>query len=92
MFERHFGTAGLPEQQAEVSKRCVAAEPHHGERWSRAAKGVKSAHAPAHGGAGHWHAAAAVSRRACSSINCDGHGYVDQSRSFAQLCRWRCTT
>ena len=41
-FECQFGT---PEQQAEVSKRCVAAEPHHGERWSRVAKDVKNAHA-----------------------------------------------
>ncbi len=30
--------------QAEVSSRCVAAEPHHGERWCRVAKDVKNAH------------------------------------------------
>lgn len=42
-FECQFGT---PEQQAEVSSRCVAAEPHHGERWCRVAKDVKNAHLP----------------------------------------------
>ncbi|KXZ45962.1 hypothetical protein GPECTOR_49g546 [Gonium pectorale] len=42
-FECQFGTQ---EQQAEVSSRCVAAEPHHGERWVRVAKDIKNAHQP----------------------------------------------
>ncbi|KAG2447955.1 hypothetical protein HYH02_006984 [Chlamydomonas schloesseri] len=42
-FECQFGTA---EQQADVSSRCAAAEPHHGERWCRVAKDLKNAHQP----------------------------------------------
>ncbi|KAG2489786.1 hypothetical protein HYH03_011736 [Edaphochlamys debaryana] len=40
-FECQFGT---PEQQAEVSSRCAAADPHHGERWCRVSKDLKNAH------------------------------------------------
>ncbi|GLC38459.1 hypothetical protein PLESTB_001727900 [Pleodorina starrii] len=42
-FECQFGT---PEQQAEVSSRCTAAEPHHGERWCRVSKDPRNAHQP----------------------------------------------
>ena len=40
-FECQFGG---PEQQAEVVRRCVAAEPHHGEHWQRVAKDPANAH------------------------------------------------
>ncbi|EFJ46600.1 hypothetical protein VOLCADRAFT_62457 [Volvox carteri f. nagariensis] len=42
-FECQFGT---PEQQADVSSRCAAAEPHHGERWCRVSKDPRNAHQP----------------------------------------------
>eukprot|EP00198_Chlamydomonas_reinhardtii_P003302 XP_001692638.1 splicing factor, component of the U4/U6-U5 snRNP complex [Chlamydomonas reinhardtii] len=42
-FECQFGT---PEQQADVSSRCAAAEPHHGERWCRVSKDTRNAHQP----------------------------------------------
>ncbi|GFR44314.1 hypothetical protein Agub_g5438 [Astrephomene gubernaculifera] len=42
-FECQFGS---PEQQAQVSQRCVTAEPHHGERWCRVSKDVRNAHQP----------------------------------------------
>ena len=29
---------GTPEQQQEVVRRCVAADPHHGEEWTRVSK------------------------------------------------------
>jgi pre-mRNA-processing factor 6 len=40
-FEVQHGSA---EQQADVVSRCVAAEPHHGERWQRLAKDPANAH------------------------------------------------
>eukprot|EP00887_Chlorella_sp_A99_P001425 scaffold8.g1425.t1 len=40
-FECQHGT---PDQQAEVLRRCVAAEPRHGERWQRVAKALANAH------------------------------------------------
>ncbi|GIL57404.1 hypothetical protein Vafri_12583 [Volvox africanus] len=42
-FECQFGT---PEQQVDVSSRCAAAEPHHGERWCRVSKDPRNAHQP----------------------------------------------
>ena len=36
-FELQHGT---PEQQAEVLRRCVAAEPHHGEEWVAVSKDI----------------------------------------------------
>ncbi|CAB0041928.1 unnamed protein product [Trichogramma brassicae] len=33
---------GTEEQQAEVKKRCVAAEPHHGENWCRVSKDIRN--------------------------------------------------
>ena len=32
---------GSPEQQAEVIKRCVNADPHHGDEWTRVSKDVR---------------------------------------------------
>eukprot|EP00898_Chlorokybus_atmophyticus_P005850 jgi/Chlat1/6266/Chrsp44S05860 len=40
-FEVQHGTE---EQRESVLKRCVAAEPHHGEHWQRVAKAVENAH------------------------------------------------
>eukprot|EP00245_Coleochaete_scutata_P005495 TRINITY_DN1909_c0_g3_i1.p2 TRINITY_DN1909_c0_g3~~TRINITY_DN1909_c0_g3_i1.p2 ORF type:complete len:131 (-),score=14.68 TRINITY_DN1909_c0_g3_i1:29-421(-) len=40
-FEMQHGTEEL---QAEVLKKCVAAEPRHGERWCRVSKAVENAH------------------------------------------------
>jgi pre-mRNA-processing factor 6 len=40
-FEMQHGTV---EQQAEVERRCVAAEPRHGERWQAVAKDPANAH------------------------------------------------
>ncbi|KAL3680864.1 hypothetical protein R1sor_023820 [Riccia sorocarpa] len=42
-FELQHGTE---EQQQEVLKRCSAAEPRHGERWTRVSKAVENAHQP----------------------------------------------
>lgn len=42
-FEMQHGT---PEQQQAVVKRCIAAEPHHGERWQRISKNPSNAHVP----------------------------------------------
>ncbi|KAK9825509.1 hypothetical protein WJX74_002649 [Apatococcus lobatus] len=42
-FEVQHGT---PEQQQAVVARCVAAEPHHGERWQRISKNPVNAHMP----------------------------------------------
>ncbi|KAK9822995.1 hypothetical protein WJX81_003933 [Elliptochloris bilobata] len=42
-FEAQHGGA---EAAAEVAKRCVAAEPRHGERWQRVAKAPVNAHLP----------------------------------------------
>ena len=42
-FECQHGT---PEVAAEVLKRCVAAEAHHGERWQRISKLPANAHLP----------------------------------------------
>ncbi|KAF8059986.1 STA1 [Scenedesmus sp. PABB004] len=42
-FEGQFGT---PETQAAVMAKAVAADPHHGERWTRVAKAVANAHQP----------------------------------------------
>ena len=36
---------GGPDMAAEVVKKCVMAEPRHGERWQRVAKNPKNAHA-----------------------------------------------
>ena len=37
-----FETAhGAPEQLAEVVRRCVAADPHHGDEWTRVSKDVR---------------------------------------------------
>mmetsp|Transcript_20137 Transcript_20137/g.34277 ORF Transcript_20137/g.34277 Transcript_20137/m.34277 type:complete len:213 (-) Transcript_20137:33-671(-) len=33
---------GQPEQQAEVMRRCVAADPHHGDEWTRVSKDYES--------------------------------------------------
>lgn len=33
---------GTEEQQEEVKKRCVAAEPHHGEEWCKVSKNIKN--------------------------------------------------
>ena len=33
---------GTPEQQEEVLRRCVAADPHHGDEWTRVAKDDQS--------------------------------------------------
>lgn len=38
-FEQLHGTL---EQQDEVKKRCVAAEPHHGELWCSISKDIKN--------------------------------------------------
>lgn len=38
-FEILYGT---PEQQQELKKRCIAAEPRHGERWCAVSKDVKN--------------------------------------------------
>jgi len=35
---------GSPEQQAEVLRRCVAADPHHGDEWTRVSKDVRCMH------------------------------------------------
>jgi len=37
---------GTPEQQEEVVRRCIAADPHHGERWQRVSKALENAHKP----------------------------------------------
>ncbi|GBG73650.1 hypothetical protein CBR_g16993 [Chara braunii] len=37
---------GKPEQQEDVVKRCLSAEPHHGERWCRVSKAIENAHQP----------------------------------------------
>ena len=29
---------GVPEQQQEVLRRCIAADPHHGDEWTRISK------------------------------------------------------
>lgn len=42
-FECQHGTA---ESQEQVVKRCVTAEPHHGERWTRVSKDASNAHQP----------------------------------------------
>ena len=42
-FERSHGSE---EQRANVAKRCVAAEPRHGELWTRVSKAVENAHLP----------------------------------------------
>jgi pre-mRNA-processing factor 6 len=46
LYYRFEAQHGGSDTAAEVLKRCVAAEPHHGERWQRAAKNPKNAHAP----------------------------------------------
>ena len=33
---------GTPEQQEEVLRRCVAADPHHGDEWTAVSKGVSA--------------------------------------------------
>ena len=40
-FEAQHGT---PESQAEVARRCAAAEPRYGEHWQRVAKDPANAH------------------------------------------------
>ena len=42
-FEVQHGT---PEQQQAVIDRCIAVEPHHGERWQRISKAPINAHMP----------------------------------------------
>ncbi len=42
-FELQHGGA---DAAAEIAKRCVAAEPHHGERWTHVAKDPVNAHQP----------------------------------------------
>lgn len=42
-FELQHGT---DEQQQEVLKKCVSAEPRHGERWTQTSKAVENAHQP----------------------------------------------
>ncbi|CAM6093470.1 unnamed protein product [Calypogeia fissa] len=37
---------GAEEQQHEVLQRCAAAEPRHGERWTKVSKAVENAHQP----------------------------------------------
>ncbi|KAG6541752.1 hypothetical protein Mapa_016764 [Marchantia paleacea] len=37
---------GVEEQQHDALKRCSAAEPRHGERWTRVSKAVENAHQP----------------------------------------------
>ena len=32
---------GTPEQQEEVLRRCVAADPHHGDEWTKVSKDVR---------------------------------------------------
>ena len=32
---------GTPEQQEEVLRRCVAADPHHGDEWTRVSKDIE---------------------------------------------------
>ncbi|KAJ7567210.1 hypothetical protein O6H91_02G136900 [Diphasiastrum complanatum] len=45
-FELQHGTE---EQQQEVLKRCVVAEPRHGEHWTSISKAVENAHQPVEG-------------------------------------------
>jgi len=40
------GQHGTPESQAAVLAKAVAADPHHGERWTRVSKDVANAHLP----------------------------------------------
>lgn len=40
-FETEFGS---PESVADVMARCIAAEPHHGERWQKVSKDLSNAH------------------------------------------------
>ena len=39
-FEKQHGT---PEQQVDVLRRCLAADPHHGEEWCRVSKNIEQA-------------------------------------------------
>ena len=46
LYFRFESQHGGSDMAAEVLKKCVAAEPRHGERWQRVAKNPKNAHAP----------------------------------------------
>lgn len=40
-FERQHGT---PDTARQVLDKCIAAEPHHGERWQRVSKALENVH------------------------------------------------
>lgn len=41
-FYKFEAVQGTPETQEEVKRRCMAAEPHHGENWCRVAKDINN--------------------------------------------------
>ncbi|PNH09580.1 Pre-mRNA-splicing factor prp1 [Tetrabaena socialis] len=45
-LKRKLADVQYEEWEAEVSARCAAVEPHHGERWARVAKDARNAHQP----------------------------------------------